>query len=853
MIEWIIGGAVLYALGGGGETKNHRSYSPRIDSKPKKPRVSISQNPKYSDWCEKWKSSVDVNQWIPKGKAKEIIQEFPPFENESHDIIPTSKHSCFEKALNKKFDDANVDFSKKQKERLSDFFSSVEINPLTDEQKDCCICMDSAVQIVAAAGSGKTSTIIARVGYALKENLVSPNEILILAFNRSVQKEIETRIMERLGYISDIEQITVKTFHAFGLEVIGKSTGRKPRSADWVEPPKDIQTISDIVEDLCNRDPNFKRDWNMFRVIFGRDVKKTEVQSESSLTENGKGTILTADGKQVKSEEERMICDFLFYYGVPYEYERPYEYDTVTEKRSQYRPDFYYPRIKLYHEHFALDKHGNTPSHFSDDYTSGVLWKRNLHNEKNTRLFETTSYGLRSGNDLEQLKFEIEKHGEVIHFDENRKTIGPKLISTKELASTIRTFQQHVKNNQLSYQDLHDVISKLEHNYSNRLTHFVKLYEKISDEWQRRLQLEECVDFDDMVLNATRHIESGTYQNPYNMVLADEFQDVSQARLSLLKALKDSSETSVRLCVVGDDWQGINRFAGADISVMTGFDRTFPNATQLTLSRTFRCHQVLCDASSDFIQKNPKQIKKTIESTNTYERAGLYVFAAENGSAMLNWVEKDLKQMFFAAERGELDMVDGKKISVMLLGRYNNDKPVNLSKWQRTYGSQLEISFSTVHSAKGMEADYIMILNVVAGGFPSQIDDDPVLQIAMPDPDDFSMAEERRLFYVALTRARRQTRIYTLGNKLSEFIIELVNDGHTEIKDKKGTLKVCPKCGIGTLKQMNGKFGPFEGCNMYPKCDYTKSIVPAQSKISSHKLVNDDLVNTMEWLNNIQG
>ena len=90
-----------------------------------------------------------------------------------------------------------------------------------------------------------------------------------------------------------------------------------------------------------------------------------------------------------------------------------------------------------------MDKHGNTPFHFSDDYTSGVLWKRNLRKEKDTRLFETTSYGLTSENDLEELKFEIEKHDEVIHFDENRKTIGPKLISIKELASTIRTFQQH--------------------------------------------------------------------------------------------------------------------------------------------------------------------------------------------------------------------------------------------------------------------------------------------------------------------------------------------------------------------------------------------------------------------------
>ena len=85
--------------------------------------------------AKKWKSSIDVNQWIPKGKAEEIIQEFPPFENGSQDIIPTSKYSRFEKDLNKEFDAANVAFSKKQKERLSDFFSSVEKNPLTDEQK----------------------------------------------------------------------------------------------------------------------------------------------------------------------------------------------------------------------------------------------------------------------------------------------------------------------------------------------------------------------------------------------------------------------------------------------------------------------------------------------------------------------------------------------------------------------------------------------------------------------------------------------------------------------------------------------------------------------------------------------
>jgi DNA helicase-4 len=355
--------------------------------------------------------------------------------------------------------------------------------------------------------------------------------------------------------------------------------------------------------------------------------------------------------------------------------------------------------------------------------------------------------------------------------------------------------------------------------------------ERVADEWQRRLQSEESVDFDDMLLAAIHHIESGTYKSPYKMILVDEFQDVSQAKLRLLKALKESAEPSSSLCVVGDDWQGINRFAGADISVMTGFEKTFPNGTQLKLSKTFRCPQILCDASSEFIQKNPKQIKKTVETTNTYETPPLHVFAAETMSSAMNRLERHLKQLFGAAEAGDLNVPNGKKVSVMLLGRYHKDKPASFNAWQRAFCDQLDISFSTAHASKGLEADYVMLLNVTEGlmGFPSQIVDDPVLQLAMPVPDDFPLAEERRLFYVALTRARRQTRIYTLQDKPSRFVVELAKGGHTEIKTDRATMKVCPKCEMGTLSQKTGRYGPFEACSAHPECDYTKTLLSFSS------------------------
>ena len=766
---------------------------------------------------------IHTDEWFPKGKSKnkvkDIMQKFSISNDKNFEH--TSQHLRLEKSLENKINVNNATFNKKQKKQLSSFFSSVERNPLTDEQMNCCICMDNAIQIVASAGSGKTSTIVSRIGYALKEKFIQANEILILTFNKDIQKEMKDRIRERLYDIPDIEHINVNTFNAFGLEVIGKSTKRKPEVPNWVKDFDGIPIISEIITELRQRDSCFKRDWDMFQTVYSRDIGEMKSLSEDKLINIGKGTISTEGGDLVKSHEEEMICNFLFFHGVPYEYEKKYEYDTVDEIHSQYRPDFFYPGLNFYHEHFALDAKGNAPDHFSEKYISGVQWKRKKHNEKGTQLFETTSYGLREGNDLDRLKSKLEECGAILDSDKNRVSIEQRSITIKRLAKMIRDFQQLIKSNELSLHDLNSKITSFE--CKDRLTIFIKLYNHINNEWQRRLQSEEedFVDFNDMELNAIQHIKTGAYQNPYTMILVDEFQDVSQAKLSLLKALKDSAGRSVNLCVVGDDWQGINRFAGADISFMMNFEQIFENTTQLTLNKTFRCPQSICDASSNFIQKNPKQIKKTVETINNYKGVGLHTFAAKNNNAALDCIKEDIDKLFKSAKYENSKAQTYRKLSVMLLGRYKNDKPNDLEKWQRIYGSQLEISFSTVHSAKGMEADVVILLNAIEDekGFPSQIVDDPILQIAMPESDDFPMAEERRLFYVALTRARQEIYIYTLQDKPSRFVVELAKDEHTKIKSESGTLSVCPKCKNGIIIQKNQQSNPFEKCSS-PSCNY---------------------------------
>ena len=171
------------------------------------------------------------------------------------------------------------------------------------------------------------------------------------------------------------------------------------------------------------------------------------------------------------------------------------------------------------------------------------------------------------------------------------------------------------------------------------------------------------------------------------------------------------------------------------------------------------------------------------------------------------------------------------RASILLIGRYRSDQPTQLVEWRRRYGDCLDIDYKTVHRSKGLEADYVMILNMVEGarGFPSQIKDDPVLQIPMPSPDPFPMAEERRLFYVALTRARRQVRIYTIISKPSRFLIELANNKALKIEPVDAEpLETCPKCKNGVLTVRSSKYGKFKSCSTFPRCDYKNNLPKEQ-------------------------
>jgi DNA helicase IV len=699
------------------------------------------------------------------------------------------------------------------------FFDNVEKSPLTPEQIRAVVCFDNRVLLVAAAGSGKTSTMVAKVGYALKQGYFAPERILLLAFNNDAAAELRERLRARLLPLGlPSEQVTARTFHAFGLEVIGAATGKKPSLAAWIEAGRDQEVLTEMVDELRSSEPSFQIAWDLFRWVFDQDLPDfdhEEDHPEAADPATGHKGFRTLKGDVVKSRGEVILADWLFYNGVDYRYEEPYRIDTADAQHRQYKPDFYLPGADVYLELWGLNAKSEPPKDFVG-YREAMAWKRSVHVANGTTLLETTSAEVRSGQAFVYLEAALRQHGLELTPNPDRETPGRKPMDTARLLRTLRSFLTHAKSNRLSPEDLRQRL-KEGHVDGFRYRHelFLRIFERVQERWEQRLRVEGCIDFDDMLNQAADCIEQGLWKSPYELVMVDEFQDASQARARLVAALVD--KPGRHLFAVGDDWQSINRFAGADLGVMTNFEARFGPSVVLRLETTFRCPQKLCDISSRFVQKNPLQIPKNLRSAKNDVAAPVRIMRVKSEHRTRSAIAARLAEIAQEHSSGE------RPITVYVLGRYRRDVE-NMPPIQNN--KPLRVEFVTVHSSKGLEADHIIVPGLISDrlGFPSQLADDPVLKLAMPGGEDFEFAEERRLFYVALTRARQTVTLVTVARKESAFITELARDFNLPIVNADGatgTNEVCPQCSRGFLVLRDGPYSRFFGCSRYPICEHT--------------------------------
>lgn len=699
---------------------------------------------------------------------------------------------------------------------------AVEANPLTARQRQAVATDEDNTLVVAGAGTGKTSVVVAKVAYVVKQLGVRPEEVLLLAYNKAAAAELQERVSARVGI-----EVAASTFHALGMSVIGQAEGRKPslsRLSDQADEP--LLFIEKALQEMLNVG-RWREILLRYLIEYLRPYKAAgDFPNKSAYIKWIKGAaIKSMRGEQVRSYEECVIADWLFLNGIDYQYERKYEHDVADAEHSQYKPDFYLTESKVYIEHFGVDRDGKTaPWIDAAKYRAGMEWKRATHRRFGTRLVETFSYDRAEGALTERLAERlaaIQVTPKPRPLDEIARVIGEcRIIS--QLAKLLATFLQHFKEGRRSLDSLKPPPNTDPH----RCKSFLSVFQHIYDTYEAALRAEQAIDFQDMIGRAADHVAAGRYRSPYRYVVVDEFQDLSRGRARLLRALLDQIPDR-RLTCVGDDWQSIYRFAGSDITHMTRFSDHFGYTASVALDESFRFGRRLLQASATFVQKNPAQLRKALTSPRDEGRPAVVIVPmskppadAESGAASATTT--DIQGLLTRIAK---EVPDGDSASVYLLGRYNFSlRGADLDAISKDF-QKLKLEFLTVHRSKGLQADYVILLEANSGrfGFPSEIYDDPLLSMVLAEPDALAHAEERRLFYVALTRAKRRVFILTRETQRSAFVEELLGGEYAGLVEGVPAWSAqapCADCGGTLVRRANKKTGaPFWGCVDYPYCE----------------------------------
>jgi DNA helicase-4 len=756
----------------------------------------------------------------------------------------------------------NKRFIEDELQKYSHFFDHVEGRKLDRQQRTAVVTDEDNNIVIAGAGSGKTTTIVGKVNYVIDRYKVHPDEILLISFTNKSASTLAERI--------DIEGVEAKTFHKFGKDIIAECEGRQPSIFDesqfrplltkyFTELLKNesyLKKVTDYFTDFLKPvQSQFEFDNQGDYIQYLKD-KNFQTYKMVEVPTRGRTTYRM---EVVKSIEECKIANFLLFNGVDYEYEYPYEFDTATETFRQYKPDFTLLQHgqKIYLEHFAVAKNGNVPPFFAKEgetqetakkrYWEKINWARKLHEDNNTVLIETYSYEMNEGVLFDHLKKHLTEAGIMLRPkspEEIWKIIND--AAKDEVDNFITLFSTFITLMKSNNYSMIEVINKNKQTsdafFRARNTLFIDIIKPIYDRYEQYLSERGEIDFSDMINKASKLIELGKYNRKFSYVIIDEFQDISIGRYQLIKAIK-TSNPSCRLFCVGDDWQSIYRFSGSDIALFKEFEKYFGSTVKSKIETTYRFFNPLINLSSGFILKNPNQTGKELKGASNSRQTNYKIqYSISENQDDTSAVQKIFNHLLTTDRNIH-------KKEIYILGRYNFDidrlknensifridrenEIISYSvKMDDGEIRSLKAQFMSVHKSKGLEADIIIILNCNSGkfGFPSEMSDDQVLNLLLSEADQFENGEERRLFYVAMTRAKEQVYFVADSSYQSKFISEL------EAESGQSPNKKCPNCKTadvvlrktGTAK--NGNPYQFYGCTNYLYgCGYT----------------------TMEWINN---
>jgi DNA helicase-4 len=701
-------------------------------------------------------------------------------------------------------------------------FANMNLSALNDKQTEAVLSEEKRLLVLAGAGSGKTKTLLQKLVYLIEEKAVSPSSILAITFAKNAANEMVDRLIisadssnqyekilsnkdtgkaekdnERRKYqkkIKWIDNLTIRTFHGFcysalrnhgvnefdnKFRIIGdEKSNEEDDLANHAAPETVFEVIHKLLILECENTDYLLR---LKRYILDYLVDRIHVDNSKNrfLPKDGK-PFTTLNGIRVRSKSEQFIADWLYRHSIKFEYE-----PELNVKHFTFHPDFYIPEANLYLEHVS-DKSFPLKDK-EEQFRKGNLLLVKTYDSmtRDSALFNHTLDKVIKNrlpanyHKTVTLTFREEFNG----YHENVKKFVTQTIQIIDMMKVENTSTQTVFEN--SKKDQHE-----------RVRHFYELALPIVDKYVQYCTDKSYLDFNDLISRTaslfTNHPDIvNKYRTKFQYILVDEFQDVNNLQVALIKSLL--TERTQLFCV-GDDWQSIYGFRGSNVSYIINFEKHFSNAVVIKLNLNYRSTQHIVGASNEVIRNNKFKVEKDIHSSKQSEHK-IVVFAGNSIEENITFAIEETRRFLKEGLTGE-DILFLYRRTKMFSNGYDQDK----SYYHRLRAEGLTVQGKTIHAAKGLEAKVVFIVGLTEGngGFPDIWLEDRIFQTIKKANHDLLLEEERRLFYVAMTRAKEKLFLLTERGNESSFLKEIPETFtvRTSIPLKSVVEKVitCKKC-----------------------------------------------------------
>ncbi len=761
---------------------------------------------------------------------------------------------------------ANDDYINRKLSEEKDYLDAIlrAVDPaisLDDDQRKVVLSDEDYSLVIAGAGAGKTTTVAAKVKYLVEKQGVDPGQILIISFTNKAVNELKARINQDL----DIP-CPIATFHSTGNAILHKN---EPEKLNIVDGSKLYYCVQGYFKDKVLKDPGVVNSLILFFASYfdapyeGDDINNffnhmananyATMRSElddfkTEIIDRNSRKKVTIQNEIVRSVQEVEIANFLYLNSIDYVYEPVYPYHILMS-RKPYTPDFMISQGEhtAYIEHFGITEDGKNFLYDEETlaaYKKAINDKICLHREHGTELIYSFS-SFRDGRSIsEHLEESLTRHGFELRRRSNEEIVK-KLISSEEnkyinrLVILVVNFIRNFKVNGYDEKEF-DRLSRKTSNVRTKL--FLDICHACFLEYKKFLVEARAVDFEDMINESARvlnEVQEMKQKLDFRYLIVDEYQDISRQRFDLVKSF--SEVTDAKIIAVGDDWQSIYAFSGSDITLFTKFQEKMGYAKLMKIVRTYRNSQEVIDIAGNFIQKNAFQIQKSLISPKhieepviiyTYDGAARALSSDRRSGtnyAIAYAVQTAIEQIMTYDRAEGRDTAESR---ILLLGRFNfdGDRLTRTGLFEyRNRGAKvksvkypkLDITFMTAHASKGLGYDNVIVINGrnETYGFPSKIEDDPVLSLVVREDTSIQYAEERRLFYVAMTRTKNRVYFIAPEQNPSEFLLEIKKEYKnvflrgqwSEEEPVQIGKKLCPVCGF----PMQLKYKPSYGLRLY--------------------------------------